>query len=265
MPIAQPNQPPVPTPGLTQSGLDIITSALVACGSQAAGEPVSPEDAQAGLVILNQMLDLWQIQRLLIFSIQRLIFTMNAGQQTYACGSGGDFNIPRPARVENYGVIIPSGIELPCRALTVKEWQMLPIGKTQTQALQTPVPYYVWDDPQMPLRMLSYWPTPSLGMQATIYPWIALSYFPDLKTQFTFPPAYAELIKYSLAFRCGIEFPGDVERMPLLKMMADESMDRIKVLNTGVQELSVSSLRAISGRTGHYDFYSDLPARDGGL
>lgn len=265
MAIDAPAKPPVPTPGLTQTALQIIYSALVACGSQSAGEPVDPTEAQDALVILNQMLDLWQIQRLMIFTIQRLIFNLNASQQTYACGSGGDFNIPRPARIENYGVIIPSGIELPCRSLTVKEWQMLPIGKTQTQNLQTPVPYYIWDDKGMPLRNISYWPTPSLGMQATLYPWIALSYFPDLKTPFTFPPGYAECIKYHLALRCGVEFPGDLERMPMLKMFADEAMDRIKILNTEVSELSTAALRSISGRTGHYDFFSDLPARDGGI
>jgi len=262
MPIGPPAAPPVPTPGLTQAALDFITQALILCGSQSAGESVSAEDAESGLTSLNQMMDTWNSMELMIFTIQRLIFNLNVNQQTYAVGSGGDFDIPRPPRIERYGCILPSQIEFPVHPLTLKEWQELPIGKTGTQPLPAPISFAVWDDKGFPMRLLNYWPVPSAGMQATIYPWIALSYFPDLDSQFTFPPAYAEAVKYNLAFRFLIEFPGDMERAPLIKMMADQGMDLIKSFNTEVVDM-VTGLDAISGRRGYYDFYSDTPARNG--
>lgn len=262
MPIASPATPPLATPGLTMAALDYITQALILCGSQSAGEPVSAEDAQSGLQSLNQMMDTWNAMELMIFTIQRLIFPLVANQQTYAVGSGGDFNIPRPPRIERYGCILPSQIEFPVHPLTLKEWQELPIGKTGTQPLPAPISFAVWDDKGFPLRLLNYWPVPSTGMFATIYPWIALSTFPNLDTLFTFPPAYAECIKYNLAFRFLIEFPGDMERTPLIKMMADQGMDLLKSFNTEVTDLE-TDLNYISGRRGFYNFYSDTPAGRG--
>jgi hypothetical protein len=264
MPIAPPAAPPVPTPGLTQAALDYITQALIACGSQSAGESVSAEDAQSGLQILNQMMDLWNSMELMIFTIQRLVFNLVANQQTYAVGSGGDFNIPRPPRIERYSIITNQNpqtpLELVIEDFTLARWQEIPV-KTIPPAL----PLGVWDDKAFPNRNLNYWPPPIAGVQAVIYPWIALSYFPDLVTQFTFPPAYAECIKYNLAFRYMIEFPGDMERAPLIKMMADQGMELLKSFNTEITALRTDSLNSISGRRGFYNFYSDTPAGKGGV
>lgn len=259
MPIAAPAAPPVPTPGLTQAALDFITQALILCGSQSAGEPVSAEDAQSGLGSLNQMIDSWNAMELMIFTIQRLTFNLVNNQQTYACGSGGDFNIPRPPRIERYSIITNQNpqtpLELEIKQLTVAEWQNIPV-KTIPPAL----PLAVWDDRGFPLRLLNYWPPPIAGVQAVIYPWITLSYFPNLDTLFTFPPAYAECIKYNLAFRFLIEFPGDMERAPLIKLMADQGMDLLKSFNTEVSPARTDDLNAISGKRSYYNFYSDTPA-----
>src|ERR1700691_5676144 len=113
MAIANPQQPPISIPGLTQAALDIITDALVACGSQSAGEPVSADDAQAGLRILNQMMDVWNSLRLMIYTIQRITFPLLANKQTYSVGFGGDVNIPRPPRIEKYSIITAANPLLP--------------------------------------------------------------------------------------------------------------------------------------------------------
>jgi hypothetical protein len=259
MAIVAPAQPPISIPGLTQAALDIITDALVACGSQSAGEPVSSDDAAAGLRILNQMMDMFNSQRLMIYTIQRLPFPMTAGKQTYSVGPGGDVNIPRPPKIEKYGIITSANpllpLELEVADLTLDQWQHIPI-KNVPAALSLGV----WNDKGFPLMLLNYWPLPNTTLQLVIYPWIALPTFPNLDQQFTFPPAYAEVIKYQLAFRCGIEFPGEVERMPLIKYMADQGMDWLKSMNTEVAELHTTELNTIGGRKGYYNFYSDTPA-----
>lgn len=262
MPIAPPAAPPVPTPGITQAALDIITQALVVCGSQDVGEPLSAEDAQTGLASLNQMMDTWNTSELLIFTIQRLTFPLVNNQQTYAVGSGGDFNIPRPPRIQRYSIITNQNpqipLELVIKDLSLSEWQAIPV-KTIPPAL----PLAVWDDKGFPLRLLNYWPPPIDGVLAVIYPWIALSYFPDLVTRFTFPPGYMEAIKYNLAFRFLIEFPGDMDRAPMIKLMADQGMDLLKSFNAEMQPLRTDNLNAISGQQGYYNFYSDTPAGPG--
>ena len=259
MPISSPSTPPVGVPCLTNAALDYITSALTACGSQSAGEPVSAGDAQSGLCILNQMMDMWNSMQLMIFTIQRLVFPLNVGQQSYTVGTGGDFNIPRPPRIEKYGIITnPTAtqqLEIPIDDLTVEEWREIPV-----KAIPAGLCLAVWDDNNFPLRTLNYWPIPSANISATIYPWIQLTTFPDLVTQFTFPPAYAECIKYNLAYRFGIEFPGDMDRMPLIKDMADKALDQVKAFNTNPADLSCAELDAMSTNRGYYNFYADVAA-----
>jgi hypothetical protein len=252
------------TAGLSNAALDFITQALILCGSQSAGEPVSAEDAQSGLASLNQMMDTWNAMELMIFTIQRLVFNLVNNQQTYAVGTGGDFNIPRPPRIDRFSIITNQNpqtpLELVIKELTRSEWQDIPV-KTIPPAL----PLAVWNDKGFPLSLLNYWPPPIAGVQAVIYPWIALSTFPDLDTVFMFPPAYAECIKYNLAFRFLIEFPGDMERTPLIKLMADEGMALLKSFNSEIQPLRTDALNSVSGRAGgYYNFYSDTPAGHGG-
>jgi hypothetical protein len=257
--ISSPSTPPVGVPCLTNAALDYITAALRACGSQSVGEPVSADDAQTGLCILNQMIDMWNSMQLMIFTIQRLVFPLVVGQQVYTVGVGGNFNIPRPPRIEKYSIITNANpllpLELPIEDLTLEDWREIPV-KNITAGLCLGV----WNDKGFPLMSLSYWPIPSQSLNAVIYPWIQLSTFPDLVTQFTFPPAYAECIKYNLAYRMGIEFPGDMERMPLLKDMADKAMDQIKSFNTDPADLSACELDAISTNRGYYNFYADVAA-----
>ncbi len=262
MPVAPPLAPPVGIPGLTQAGLDIITRALVICGSQDVGEPISAEDSASGLASLNQMMDTWNSSELLIFTIQRLVFNLVNNQQTYLVGPGGDFNIPRPPRIQRYSIITNQNPQIPLeliiKDLSLSEWQAIPV-KTIPPAL----PLSVWDDKGFPLRALNYWPPPIDGVQGVIYPWIALSYFPDLITQFTFPPAYMEAIIYNLAWRFLIEFPGDMDRMPLIKDMADKGLELLKSFNAEIQPLRTDQLNAMSGQQGYYNFYSDTPAGPG--
>ena len=59
-------------------------------------------------MVLNQMLDAWQIDRLLVFTIAIQDFPFVSTKQTYTMGSGGDFNVPRPARIERASIVLLS-------------------------------------------------------------------------------------------------------------------------------------------------------------
>jgi hypothetical protein len=205
------------------------------------------------------MMDRWNSMELMIFTIQRLVFPMVVGKQVYTVGIGGDFNIQRPPRIEKYGIITNANpllpLELPIDDMTVEDWREIP-----TKNITAGLCLGVWNDNNFPLMALSYWPIPSQGLNAVIYPWVQLSQFPDLVTEFTFPPAYADCIVYNLAYRFGIEFPGDMERMPLLKDEAESMMGQVKQINTQPADLSAAELDAISTNRGYYNFYADVAA-----
>src|ERR1035438_8287116 len=92
--------------------LEIISSSMRLIGSLASGEVLPADVANDGLMVLNGMLDTWQIERLMLFAQARIVsdvlgnpFQLVGGQQSYSVGTNGDFNIPRPARIDHIGII----------------------------------------------------------------------------------------------------------------------------------------------------------------
>src|SRR5277367_554613 len=85
-PVLPPAAPSSAIPGLTQSGLDLISSALRLIGVLAAGETAPGYQANLALQTLNQMVDSLSAQKLMIWSILRNVYTLTAGVQTYQLG-----------------------------------------------------------------------------------------------------------------------------------------------------------------------------------
>lgn len=188
------------------SALDLIKSSLRLIQVLASGETPSADEAQDALMILNQMVDSWNADRLMIYTIARNVFNLNSGQQTYTCGDGGDFNIQRPATIQSYTVISLANpaqpLELPLDVYTDVAWAGVPVKN-----IQSSLPTAVYDDGSFPLRNISYWAVPNVGnLQAGIYAWQALSRFVDLTTKYSFPPAYLKALRYNLGVDLAPEF-----------------------------------------------------------
>lgn len=235
---------------------DIITDALSEIQVLEAGETATAADAQLALGRLNQMMDSFQAESLMIFTTQRIVLgELTVGQQSYTLGPGGDFNATcpyRPARIDRYGIISLNNqaqpLELPLEELTDDQWADIPVKN-----IQSSLPQKVWDDGGFPLRTLSYWCIPSATVKATIYPWVPLNNFPDLTTDVTFPPGYQECIMYNLALRLSGPFGGNVP--PLLPQMAMESKARVKAFNIPILDLHVDPALTSSG--GIYNWLDD--------
>lgn len=77
----------------TTSGLDIITGALRNIGALEAGETPNAQDAQDALQVLNDLLESWSIDKLLVYSSVENILTLTPGQYQYTVGNpvGGTF------------------------------------------------------------------------------------------------------------------------------------------------------------------------------
>ena len=75
------------------SALDIITGALRNINALEAGETPSSQDAADALQVLNDLVESWSIDKLIIFSSVENILTFNPGQYQYTVGNptGGTF------------------------------------------------------------------------------------------------------------------------------------------------------------------------------
>jgi hypothetical protein len=214
---------------------DLIASSLRLIGVLASGETPSAAEAADGLMILNDMVDLWQTERLMIFTTGRQVFHLTAGVQAYTMGlPGGTFAVPRPTRIEAAGIINLANpaqpLELPMEMLTLDQWAAIPVKN-----IASALPLKVYDDGGFPLRVLSYWCIPNLAVDTALYTWSALSQFADLVTDYPFPPGYAKALRYNLAVDLAPEYGRSVTPEVAIQAVASQAI--IKSLNTPVADL----------------------------
>src|SRR5258708_2222577 len=218
-------------------------------GALASGETAIAAESADALVILNQMMDAWSADRLTVFTLSRQVFTLQAGKQAYTMGSGGDFNVPRPARIQYASIISNQNpaqpLELEMDMLTDAEWQ-----EVRVKNITSSLPRRFYDDGGFPFRTLNFWPTPdNSSVQTAVYTWNSLQQFADLVTDYTFPPGYLEAIKYNLALRLGAEWPGNISQLTM--SLAQQSLAKIKSFNA--PPIKHSCDEALTGRSGTYN------------
>lgn len=235
---------------------DVVTSGLKLIGVLANGELPSFDDANQALQVFNDMIDSWNAERNAIYTTQSNDFLYVLNQQSYTLGTGGDFDIPRPARIDGMSTILlqapANPVEIPLSMYSVDDWQNdVPVKKVTGN-----FPLIVYDTGDFPLRILNFWPIPTEQINAVrIYSWQALA-AQTLTAQVAFPPGYAEAIKYNLAIRLAAEFavPPDKYSATTVASMAILSLARIKTMNAPSLELQSDLLLSPAG----YNYKADL-------
>ena len=227
-------------------------------GALASGETPTGAEASDALTVLNQMLDSWAAERLMVFTVTIDEFALTPLQQTYTYGTGGNFNQPRPPRIDRISIVSLTNpaqpLELPINYYTGLDWQQVPVKN-----IQTTLPQAVYDDQAFPLRNLSFWPIPTVVVNTRIYRWTALTQFPDLVTDQTYPPGYIEALRYNLAVRLMAEMPGgfDPVMSAVTQPLAVESLARVRSMNIPLIEAFVDA--ALTDKSVRYNYYSDTP------
>lgn len=243
---------PLTARGITQTAIDAITSALRTINVTASGEVPSNEEANDALAVFNQMLDAWNAEELCIFTTRIDDFNLVAGTQAYTLGTGGTFNMARPARIDGMSVLrqnSPSVVELPIAVYTTMEWQ----EKLPVKTVSGTFPLLCYDDGAFPLRNLQFWPVPTDADKVRLYTWQPLSVLASLTTAFVYPPGYAEAIHYNLAARLALEFRTPLD--PVLLAAAQQSLARIKTMNVVIDSLKSDLQRP--GQAG-WNYKADL-------
>lgn len=240
------------------TGGDVVTTAMRRINVIEPGENPSADEAATGLESLNDMIDAWSIERQMLWAVQRLVFPLTAGKQSYTVGVGADFDIPRPARIDRMGILSYANaaqpMELPIEMLTNADWNLVPVKN-----IAASLPQQVWDDQGFPWRTLSFWSIPSgeIAVSAILYVWAILSQFQDLATDYEFPPGYADALKWNLAFRLSGEYGGFIP--PQVQQMAVESRARIKSINTPLIDLRCDDALVGVGKK-VYNWLTDSPS-----
>jgi hypothetical protein len=112
-------------------------------------------------------------------------------------------------------------------------------------------PLICYDDGGFPLRNLSFWPIPTQQNSVRIYSWQALP-AQTLLAQVSFPPGYAEAIRYNLAARLGAEF--NAPASAVVVQLAIQGLARIKTMNAPDLELQSDLVPSPAG----YNYRADM-------
>ncbi len=225
-------------------------------GALASGEVPTGAEASDALTVLNQMLDSWAADRLMVFTITIDEFSLVPNQQVYTYGTGGNFDAPRPARIDRVSIVsltnVAQPLELPIAYLTDRDWQQFPVKNITTTLPQT-----VYDDQAFPLRNLTFWPIPTAPVNTRVYHWTPLTQYANLTTDNTYPPGYIEALRYNLALRLMAEFPGgyDPVMSTTTAALAVESLARVKSMNLPLIEAFCDA--ALDSNSVRYNWLSD--------
>lgn len=214
----------------TKTALDLITGALRKIGEYAAGETISPEDANDALDSLNGMLDLWSLQKLAVYNQVETVKTLSAGQASYTIGLGGDFNIERPYRiVKAYSRFASSSsnVDFPCDVVTLEKYA--DIGMKN---MPGPWPKMVYFNSGWPQGELIFWPVPQTGAEFHLWTDAVFSSL-NLTDTVALPRGYYLGIQANLCKVLAPEYGRSLS--PELREMADTFMKVLKAANATPQ------------------------------
>lgn len=238
----------IPTATLQRSATDFIKSALRLVGALRSGQNLSGDELNDCKIVLNDMLDALSIERIMIPAVfpQKLdqnqaTLVLIPGQQSYTLGNvnqNENFLLPRPSRLERVSILYNASqstpVELPMDMYDDVEWQGI-ANKSVTSIL--PQVCFVDDSLQVfPDMVVYFWPIPTQANPVILYLWGVLTLFPDLTSQFLFPPGYAEMLRYQLAVRLAAEFPCDLQKFPLVQDLAAQMKSRVAGINVVAKE-----------------------------
>jgi hypothetical protein len=210
---------------------DLLQAAMRSANVISSGETVNSTELTDALFSMNQMLDSWSAERLLIFATPRTVLTFPTSTTgSFQIGPGGaDFpNVARPLRVERAGFLLSSGdsepIEMPLRIFDESEWAAI-----QLKYLPGPIPSGIYIEYTMPYVTLYTWPTLVSGSDIALYMWQPLVQFVNLTDTVSVPTGYSEALRYNLAVRLSAEY-GQTPN-PVMVQLATQLKDRLKAAN----------------------------------
>lgn len=211
---------------------DVINSALRSIGELAEGETPSAETSADCLDLLNEMLDSWSNERLMVPYLQSEELALVGGTASYTIGSGGTFNTTRPIEIDNSSFTRIDGVDYPLRVINAPQYSSFPVKATQNSW-----PEYVYYEASYPLGRLYFYPVPSAAATLHLFSWKQLSTLATLATAFAVAPGVIRAIRSNLAIEIasnfGLKVPDSVLKT------ASDSKRNIKRVNAPNDVLSM--------------------------
>lgn len=210
---------------------DLITDSLADIGAIDPLESITAAEASHGLRKLNELLESFSNESLLVYTINQENFSTVAGTASYTIGSGATWNTTRPLRIES-AFIRSSGNDYPLTVLNREQFDAITTKTTQY------LPEYLFYYPAVANGTVYLIGVPDAVYTIFINSYKQLQSFAALTTEVVLPPGYLRAIKSSLA----IELAPGYAKTPsaALVAIARDAKAAIKRLNARTPKLSVA-------------------------
>jgi hypothetical protein len=236
---------------------DFIKTALKRILQNSASPSINANQLNDGLGELNLIMDSFNADGRMCYTMVTNIFPLQGGQQTYQFGPGGDFDVPaRPTYIEFAAYELLSTypvVDVPISILSADEWESI-----RVKQIDSVVSFYLYMDEQFPLANVNLFPLPSQGANLRLTYWNALNSSLTLNDTILLPPAYARVISYDLSIALAPFFDeaGSAGVIQLSGVVAKLKKD-IGWLNLRGSRLQYSGEAQGSRASGAYDIFTD--------
>jgi len=222
---------------MADTALDLIVDALLDLGVLADEETPTASQAAGALRKLNNMIDAWNIENLMVYGSQQYIFPLTANQGVYSIGPTGTLNIPRPAQIQSafirdVNASAPYRADIPLYIYNDQEWQDVTF-KGQTESY----PLGIWFNNTSPLIYAYLNPVPSTTQYSVVF-WAAgqLANL-NLTDVINFAPGYKRALSSNLAIELAASY--QVEPPGSVVSIAQKSKSWLQVNNLQINEMNL--------------------------
>lgn len=181
------------------TALSLIKRSAQLLGVLRKGETLDNDEAQDGLLALNDLLESWSNSTLVVSArtLETLTFATNAAE--YTIGPGATLDTARPIKIESM-VITSGGTDTPVHLVSEKEFEQIIVKSTEGD------PCVATYDYGYPTGKLRFYPTPSAGDVLRLLSEKELSSVAALTTNIDLRPGFARALRYNLAVELAPEY-----------------------------------------------------------
>lgn len=155
---------------------------------------------------LNDMLERWALERLMVVAEVLESFPLVAGQASYTYGSGGDFNSVRPDYILGDAFIRSGTTDFPLDPRPLSIYRQRSEKATQAR------PQIFAVNPAFPLTTVYFWPTPNAADSVYLRVRKQLTSFSDKTTSVDLPKGFRGGIVANLAVEISPNFGKKVSK-----------------------------------------------------
>ena len=213
---------------------EIINGSLRLIGALAEGEVPSAETSADALMAMNQMIDSWNTERLMIYNTIDQIFTWPSDEITQTLGPTGDFVGLRPVALDDstYYRDASTGVSFGIKFINQQQYDGIAV-KTVTSTY----PQVMWINMEYPDIAMTIYPKPTRALEWHFVSVQELTQPATLATELAFPPGYLRAFRYNLAREIAAEF--GIEPPRTVSQIANVSKRNLKSQNNPDDIMSI--------------------------